>query len=137
MVRGRLEQLFAFEPIMIMAEGRYPVITRQLDLTAHHFGPTLVVVVSAKRDARLVVTGEQRARLLDVHPIGETWSPPAIVFGDGVKLGKIDRDQAGHLSRSYSARMGPGSPSATSRPCDSQSTRRHNLRTVSASWETK
>lgn len=53
-------------------------------------------VVEAERagEAGLVVALEAGEGLGDVGPFGEAGAPPAVVFGNGVELGKVEGDKS-------------------------------------------
>ena len=63
-----------------------------------------VVVAEFARQTRLVVPDEIRSRLADVGPLGETFAPPCVVFGDAVELRKVERDDPDWRSASIGSR---------------------------------
>ena len=51
------------------------------------------IVLSLQRDPGLVMSREQGLGFADVGPFGETFTPPAVILRDPVKLGQIETDQ--------------------------------------------
>ena len=88
-----LEQSVATEPIEIEAEPADAVSLCQLNLAALNFGVAQIVVAHVDWHPGLKVAVELGRCRAYVGPLGEPFSPPAVVFRDGVELGQIERDE--------------------------------------------
>ena len=89
-LEGSLKQLLAIpEPIVIIAEPLDACFACQLSLLFPDFWQTQVVEAQVGRDAGLVMTSEEGARLHYVVPFREAWSPPFVVLWYWVVLRQI------------------------------------------------
>ena len=90
LVEGALQQLLAVaEPVVIVAEALNAGLAGQRCLLLAHLRQAQVVEAQVGRDARLVMAAEQRLGLGNISPLGESFSPPFVIFWDGVVLWKI------------------------------------------------
>ena len=93
LVDGPLEQTIAVEPVMPVAEALDSVTARQFSLGVPGFRQSQVVIPEVGRQARLKMASEKWLRPGDVRPLGEAFSPPAVVLGHRVKLRQVKGDQ--------------------------------------------
>src|SRR2546427_12204765 len=70
------------------------VPSRELRLGLAHLREPQVIEAQVAWKMRLIVPGEQRARLRHVAPLGESRAPPFVVFRNGMELGKVEGDGA-------------------------------------------
>ena len=89
-----LEQAPAVEPVEVVAEAVQAVRARERGLGVGDARVRQVVVAERPGHAGLLVPGEERLRAAHVRPLGEALAPPAVVFGDAVVLGQVERDRA-------------------------------------------
>ena len=68
------------------------VAPRKLCLFQASFLYPQVVKTQIGRNVRLIVVLEVRARLRHIDPFRESFSPPFVILGNWVKLGKIECD---------------------------------------------
>ena len=74
---------------MIDAEAVDPVLICKSDLPCYVVGVVETVVILTGRNAGLIMSLELRFSLLHGDPVGEALSPPLVVLGHAVILGKV------------------------------------------------
>src|SRR5437879_5869579 len=94
LIEWAIEQAPAIEPVVVVAEARNPMLSRELGLSLANFGHAEVVESEIGWQVGLVVSSKQRPGLHHVRPFREPPSPPPVVLGDGVELRKIEREQS-------------------------------------------
>jgi len=99
------EQAPAREPVAVVAERRYAVLACEGGLARTRGRVAQIVTTELARRVRLIVVGEARLRSHDVAPLGEAFTPPAVVFRDRMVLRQVERDQP-DVGRSWRHRCG-------------------------------
>ena len=84
---GPLEEQTSREPVVPVAEARYPVRPREVGLGLAYFGNSQIVETEVRGEMRLDMSAEEGTGLRDVGPLCEAGSPPLVVFGDRMELG--------------------------------------------------
>src|SRR5262249_40468337 len=92
-----LEQPLPVEPIVVVAEARETVTSRELGLRLPHFGEPQVVEPEVRGKPRLEGAGEERLRARHVRPLPETLPPPRVVLGYRMELREVEGDGADAL----------------------------------------
>jgi len=82
------------EPVVVVTKGRDAVRPRELRLREAYLRGAQVAEAQISWKVRLIVPTEQRTRFGDVGPLGESSSPPRVVFRNRVELREVKRDGA-------------------------------------------
>ena len=105
LVERPLEQSLSAEPVVPVAEAGDPVVAGQLGLGLTHLGHPEVVEAQIGGQVRLGVAPEERTGLGHIGPLSEPRSPPLVILGNGVELGKVVGDDLQRLEPSGVARL--------------------------------
>ena len=91
----QIERLFQetllVEPVKVEAEAMQAGLFSKLNLPAHDSGIGQVVKTEVTGHPWLVVSSASRQAATEIRPFGKTMPPPLVVFGNRVKLRKIER----------------------------------------------
>ena len=90
LVKGAFQNTPAVEPVMVVTEAVDAVLSCQFGLRLTRLGKSQVVEAEVCRQVRLFMTPEQRFSLGDIGPLGESFAPPFVIFGNGVVLGEVE-----------------------------------------------
>jgi hypothetical protein len=75
---------------MVVDKSVDPILSGQLDLGHASLWCPQVIIPKLGRTMGLVVSREARSSLGYIHPIGETFAPPFVIFPSRMELGKIE-----------------------------------------------
>jgi len=78
---------------MIIHKTVYAINPRRVRLSLANLWLSKVIKPKIGRQMRWIVTLEERHRLRDIGPLGETLPPPGVVFGNGMKSRKVVSDE--------------------------------------------
>ena len=92
MIQRPFEQAPSAEPVVVEAECRNSILLGDVDLLGQNFRNPQVVEALISGKTRLVMPDESRSRFGDVPPFGKVFTPPAIIFGNGMKLRQVKGD---------------------------------------------
>src|SRR5215472_2121063 len=104
LVEGALQDSSSREPVVPVAERLDAVGLGHFGLGGTGLGHAEIVEAEVGWDVRLVVTRKHGHGLSHVGPLGEASSPPLVVFRNGVKLGKVERDETRSVLRARATR---------------------------------
>src|SRR5205823_11605803 len=89
-LKGALQKSLPVEPVVVEDKPVQSCLARHLDLTLHDVRLSQIVEPEISRNTRLVMPSEARSAASDVSPIGKAATPPFVVLGDRMELGKIE-----------------------------------------------
>ena len=70
------------------AKARNSVLPRQYCLTSQHFRTGQIIKTQSAGQSRLIVTRKTGQGLCNIRPFGEAFTPPFVIFWDGMELVK-------------------------------------------------
>src|SRR5262245_56020797 len=74
------------------------MLSCQFRLRMSCLGQAQIIKSEFRRHTRLRMAGKERRGFRDVCPLGETFPPPTIVLGNGMKLGQIESHEPDAVS---------------------------------------
>src|ERR1041385_7917900 len=84
----QVQQPFAGEPVVKVAKPIKAVAFGKLGLLFHYVSNPKIIEPQICRQVRLIMTDVVWTRLCDINPFRESFSPPPIVFRNGMELRK-------------------------------------------------
>ena len=106
-IHRAFEYLTPMKPIVVITKAINSVASGELGLGCARFGQAQVIKTQIGRQVGLIMTREARCCSHDIGPFREAAPPPFVVFGNGMKLGKVERDGAHVFCQSVFARAEP------------------------------
>ena len=92
LLKWMLQQLSTIKPIIVVTESMDTILSRQFNLPLLNVHNTQVIKPQLRGQVRLIMPCKLRLGFGNVAPFGKTFSPPDIIFVNGMKLRQIKCD---------------------------------------------